>query len=375
MKYELVPLGELGEIVTGSTPDTTNKEYWDGDIPWITPANLTNHAGIYFTGELRKITEAGYKSCSTKMIPAGSIVYSTRAPIGHCAVTLFPLCTNQGFKSIVPNKRLDAVYGFFALKYFTPQLEALGRGATFTEVNKETFENFRIPLPPLEEQKRIASLLARADRLRQLRRAARQLSDSLLQSVFLEMFGDGKYGLMEFREVVKIDRTAASEEDVKTLPYVGLEDIEKDAGDFAKEYRPIPQNMLATNFRFTPNHVLYGKLRPYLNKVAMPSFSGVCTTEILPLLPFKGKINREYLWAYLRSKKFVDWASNNVSGANLPRLSPELLGDYPLPVPPLPLQEEFARVVARAEGLRARQAEAERQAEGLFQALLSESFG
>lgn len=111
-KYPLVPLGELGEIVTGSTPDSTNKEYWNGDIAWITPADLTNHEGIYFTGKLRKITEAGYKSCSTKLMPAGSIVYSTRAPIGHCAVTSFPLCTNQGFKSIVPNKRLDAVYGF-----------------------------------------------------------------------------------------------------------------------------------------------------------------------------------------------------------------------------------------------------------------------
>lgn len=207
-KYPLVPLGELGEIVTGSTPDSTNKEYWNGDIAWITPADLTNHEGIYFTGKLRKITEAGYKSCSTKLMPAGSIVYSTRAPIGHCAVTSFPLCTNQGFKSIVPNKRLDVVYGFFALKFFTPQLEALGRGATFTEVNKETFESFAIPLPPLSEQKRIASLLARADRLRGLRRAAREQCDSLLQSVFLEMFGDYLNKIeCQFADVLQIPLT------------------------------------------------------------------------------------------------------------------------------------------------------------------------
>jgi type I restriction enzyme S subunit len=188
------------------------------------------------------------------------------------------------------------------------------------------------------------------------------------------MFGDGKYDLMEFRDAVKIDRTAASENDGKNLPYVGLEDIEKDKGDFTKEYRPVVQNMLATNYKFTSKHVLYGKLRPYLNKVAMPSFAGVCTTEILPLLPVSGKMNRAYLWAYLRSKKFVDWASNNVAGANLPRLSPELLGDYPLSVPPLSLQEEFAGVVARVEAMRARQAEAERQAEELFQSLLTKAF-
>ena len=190
MSYELVPLGELGDIVAGSTPDTSNKAYWGGDISWITPADLTDHEGIYFTGNLRQITEAGYKSCSTRMLPAGSILFSSRAPIGHCALTSFPLCTNQGFKSIIPNERLDAVYGFFALKYFTPQIEALGRGATFTEVNKEIFESFCIPLPPLPEQRRIANLLARADRLRRLRRVGDDLSASLLQSVFLEMFGN-----------------------------------------------------------------------------------------------------------------------------------------------------------------------------------------
>src|SRR3989338_2390316 len=106
---EKVPIGELGEIVSGSTPATHVKEYWDGDIPWITPADLSNHTGVFFRGKLRTITRKGYKSCSTRMLPAESIIFSSRAPIGHCAVTTFPLCTNQGFKSIIPNERLHAV--------------------------------------------------------------------------------------------------------------------------------------------------------------------------------------------------------------------------------------------------------------------------
>ena len=115
MIYPLVPLRELGEIVSGSTPDTSIKEYWYGDIPWITPADLTDHNEIFLTKELRRITEKGYKSCSTSLIPPGSIVFSSRAPIGHCAVTTYPLCTNQGFKNLIPNKRLDSVFGYFAL--------------------------------------------------------------------------------------------------------------------------------------------------------------------------------------------------------------------------------------------------------------------
>ena len=145
MIYKYVPLAELGEIVAGSTPDTFVKEYWGGDIPWITPADLTDHQGIFFNGKLRKITDAGYRSCSTRMLPPGSILYSCRAPIGHCAVTAYPLCTNQGFKSIIPNERLDAVYGYFALKHLTPKIENLGRGATFTEVNKEIFGTILYP--------------------------------------------------------------------------------------------------------------------------------------------------------------------------------------------------------------------------------------
>src|SRR5260370_21067641 len=185
-----VPLVELGEIVAGATPNTNFKAYWHGDIPWITPANLTGHTGVYFKGQLKKITQAGYNSCSTKILPPGSILFSSRAPIGHCAVTAFPLCTNQGFKSIIPNTKLDSVYGFFALKFFTPELIALGRGATFLEINKEIVEDFRIPLPPLPEQHRIADILTKADRLRRLRRYTLELSGAYLQTKFLEIFGD-----------------------------------------------------------------------------------------------------------------------------------------------------------------------------------------
>src|ERR1051325_4393008 len=111
---EWKPLGELGEIVSGSTPDTSIKEYWGGDIPWITPADLTNHFGVYFKGELRKITKLGFESCSTRLLPPGVILFSSRAPIGHCAVTTFPLCTNQGFKSIIPNSQLYSAYCYYA---------------------------------------------------------------------------------------------------------------------------------------------------------------------------------------------------------------------------------------------------------------------
>ncbi len=110
-----VPLGELGEIVSGSTPETQVPEYWNGEIPWVTPADLSDHEGIYFYGKPKRITRAGFESCSTAILPPASILFSSRAPIGHCALTSFPVCTNQGFKNIIPNKRLNAVYATLPL--------------------------------------------------------------------------------------------------------------------------------------------------------------------------------------------------------------------------------------------------------------------
>ncbi|HSN73573.1 MAG TPA: restriction endonuclease subunit S [Anaerolineae bacterium] len=133
--------------------------------------------------------------------------------------------------------------------------------------------------------------------------------------------------------------------------------------------------MLATNFRFSADHVLYGKLRPYLNKVALPGFDGVCTTEILPILPMDDMLDRTYLWAVLLSSDFVNWASASVAGANLPRLSPSLLAEYEIPLPPLPEQQRIAGILSRADRLRRLRRYALEMSEGYLQSMFLEMFG
>jgi type I restriction enzyme S subunit len=387
MSYELVPLGELGEIVAGSTPDTNNQKYWGGDIAWITPADLTSHEGIYFTGELRKITEAGYKSCSTKMLPAGSILFSSRAPIGHCAVTSFPLCTNQGFKSIIPNERLDAVYGFFALKFFTPQIEALGRGATFAEVNKEIFENIKIPLPLLTEQKRIASLLARADRLRQLRRTAHDLGESLLQSVFLEMFGDiavnpkgWDIATLEDLETDFIYGTSQKcFSEPKGLPVLRIPNVLHGSIDLEDlKYAEVPEKE-AKNILLKHGDIIFVRTNgnpDYVGRCAVFNlekdflFASYLIRARLDL----NKINPVFLLTFLQTSKGREAMAPYIrTTAGQSNIGIEGLGQIPVPIPPLSLQEEFAGVVRRVESLRGRMSEAGRQVEGLFDALLAQT--
>jgi type I restriction enzyme S subunit len=176
-------------------------------------------------------------------------------------------------------------------------------------------------------------------------------------------------------KVAKIDRTIAFEEECKTLPYVGLEHVEKETGHFIDGFVPTPLNMLATNFRFTPRHVLYGKLRPYLNKVVLPDFDGVCTTEILPILPDEDQLDRTFLWAVFLSPTFVTWASAQISGANLPRLDPKLLTEYKIPLPPLEEQQRIADLLARADRLRRLRRYARELSDTYLQSVFVEMFG
>lgn len=176
-------------------------------------------------------------------------------------------------------------------------------------------------------------------------------------------------------EVVEVNREIASENECRMMPYVGLDDIEKECGRFSDAFRPKSEHVLATKFRFTEEHVLYGKLRPYLNKVALPHFRGVCTTEILPLLPKPGKLERGFLYALLLSPRFVNWASQNVTGANLPRLGPDRLLEYEFPLPDLSEQKRVASILERADRLRRLRRYQVQLASTILQARFLELFG
>lgn len=147
------------KVASGSTPRTGVSEYWDGDIPWVTPTDLGRLDRPVLAATERRITAAGLASCAAQVVPPGTVIMSSRAPIGHLAVAEVACCTNQGCKSFVPTESVDTWYLYFALKTAVPELKALGSGATFTEVSKTAVELFEIPVPPLSEQQRIAAIL------------------------------------------------------------------------------------------------------------------------------------------------------------------------------------------------------------------------
>ena len=148
-------LKHIGEVVGGGTPKTTVSEYWNGEIPWLTPADFSGYEDMYISAGSRTITEIGLQSSSAQMLPTNSILYSSRAPIGYIAINSNPVSTNQGFKSLVPFDIAMTQYLYYCLKARTDDIVRRATGTTFKEISGTEMAETIIPLPPINEQKRI----------------------------------------------------------------------------------------------------------------------------------------------------------------------------------------------------------------------------
>ncbi|WP_408101722.1 restriction endonuclease subunit S [Stutzerimonas sp. VN223-3] len=179
-------LSSVARVVTGKTPVTSNRDLYGGAIPFVTPADLTD-ASVYST--TTHLSEDGADSVAR--IPAGSVMVSCIGSLGKVGIAEIELCTNQQINSLVFDASfVEPRYGFHFCRTLKPKLEAMAPSTTIPIVNKSRFSELKIPLPPLPEQRRIAAILDKADALRAKRREAIAKLDQLLQSVFLEMFGD-----------------------------------------------------------------------------------------------------------------------------------------------------------------------------------------
>ena len=158
-------ISEIGTVVGGATPSTKKAEnYEGGTIAWITPKDLSTFKGRYISNGERNITETGLKSCSTQLLPKNTVLFSSRAPIGYVAIAHNEVCTNQGFKSVIPNSDTDPLFLFYLLKYNKDKIENMGSGTTFKEVSGNTMKSVKVNVPcEYEEQKKIASILGAID--------------------------------------------------------------------------------------------------------------------------------------------------------------------------------------------------------------------
>lgn len=154
-------LGEACTVVGGGTPDTKNARYWGGDVQWLTPADLSGYTSTYISSGARALTQAGLDNSGARVLPRGTVLFSSRAPIGHVAIAGQPMATNQGFKSVIPPEGVASEYLYWYLRWATPSIKDMGSGTTFTEVSGRVMATVPLLLPPTAEQRRIVRELER----------------------------------------------------------------------------------------------------------------------------------------------------------------------------------------------------------------------
>ena len=163
-EWEFLKMSEVGKIVSGATPRTNIEEYWNGTHLWITPAEIKEGDNYLYSTE-RRITEKAIRNTNLELLPIGTVLLSSRAPIGKVAIVGKEMFCNQGFKNIVPNGKINSIYLYSLLKEKNEYLQFLGRGATFKEISKEILGNIKIKIPPIELQNKFAERVEKIDKL------------------------------------------------------------------------------------------------------------------------------------------------------------------------------------------------------------------
>ncbi|WP_311431748.1 restriction endonuclease subunit S [Facklamia hominis] len=185
-------IGDIGTVVGGATPSTKKIDnYENGTIAWITPKDLSNLSGRYISHGERNITETGLKSCSAQLMPKNSVLFTSRAPIGYVAIAENEVCTNQGFKSVVPNENTDFLFLYYLLKYNKENIENMGSGTTFKEVSGKTMREIVVKVPEnIEEQHKIAEILGTIDDKIEENVKINKNLEQQAQTIYQQMFVD-----------------------------------------------------------------------------------------------------------------------------------------------------------------------------------------
>ena len=267
----------------------------------------------------------------------------------------------------------DAVYRTVSLNYIT--------GTALKRIILKGIRKIEVDLPDIGEQEQRAQRLSKVDYLCQLRKQQLAKLDKLVKARFVEMFGDFKnnsknWPIVKFDELAKIDGNMTTDyEKYADYPHIGIDSIEKETGEL-KGYRTVKEDgVVSGKYIFTPQHIIYSKIRPNLNKVALPDFEGLCSADAYPILPNPKNCNRIFLALAMRSDYFLDYILQFSARTNLPKVNRKEIAGFSMPLPPLSLQNDFATFVERVNQQKQTVQQSLEKLELMKKALMQEYFG
>lgn len=388
-RWPVKPLGELCRVVAGGTPSRSNPNHFNGGIPWVKIGDMLQGT---VTETEETISQLGLENSAAKVLPAGTVLISIFATIGRTAVLGIDATTNQAIAGVTPNNNQEITPSFlrYLLDHSVASLTAEARGVAQLNINGKILKSLPIPVPPLAEQERIVKLLDEADALRKLRAQADRRTAALTTSLFHDLFGHRH----AFPTSTVAELASERSGSIRTGPFGS--DLRH--SEFVNEGIPVLgiDNVVANEFRWTeprcitpakfaemqrfvvfPEDVLVTIMGTVGRCVVAPADLPTCisTKHLCTVTVNRDRLDPRYLWGALLFDETVRQQTRLVGkGAIMEGWNSTIIKSLKIPVPPLPLQQTFARRVAEIRELEAAQAASRRRLDALFQSLLHRAF-
>ncbi|WP_192822105.1 restriction endonuclease subunit S [Rufibacter sp. LB8] len=372
-----------GVIVNGSTPSSGSPNFWDGNIVWVTPSDLSRLKDNYVNSSERKITSEGLDSCGTTLVPEGSVVLTTRAPIGNLALAGTELCTNQGCKSIITNNNFNSLFLYYQLFSGKEELISLGSGTTFKELSTESLKSFKVVEPPLKEQNAIVNFLntktANIDALIKKKKQMIALLeeektafineavtkglclDTHMEDSGIEWLGilPAHWKVKKLKHISKLISGAAFDSgeflkngNFKVIKITNIQhdridwdDIEFISDDYAQSF---------LRFRVENGDILFALTRPIIStgiksaRVVIEEDAKVLLNQRNAILRADETTSQEFLYYYTLSDYFFKMFEASIdSTGQQPNISPVSIHNFSICLPPLNEQIEISKAVQR----------------------------
>ena len=367
-------LGEVATIIGGSTPKSNIEEYWGGSHYWVTPADLKGNK--YQGATPRTITNLAIQKTNLQLLPTGTVLLSSRAPIGKVAITTVPMYCNQGFKNVFCSEQLLNEFVYWYLLNKTDYLNSLGRGATFKEISKKATEQISIPVPPLSEQQRIVSELDLLSSIIEKKKAQLKEYDQLAQSIFYDMFGDpvtNEKGWDIFELSTICDVRDGTHDSPKYFefgyPLITSKNVINGTISFDNVNLISEDDLNAINVR---SRVDEGDIiMPMIGTIGNPVVvhkSREFAIKNVALIKFSKSnlVINIYIQKLLDSDIYSNFIKEQNRGGTQKFVSLKAIRQLPIPLPPLPLQQSFASKIEAIERQKALIQKTITEAETLF---------
>ena len=382
LNWDYKKIGDICTVERGGSPRPIDDYITDSPdgINWIKIGDTTD--SMFITSTAQKIIPEGAKK--SRYVQPGDFLLSNSMSFGRPYILKIDGCIHDGWLVLRDNEGLfDKRFLYYCLsaKPTYEKFKMMAVGGVVNNLNSEMVRKVEVPVPAITEQSDIADLLDKTNSLIEKRKQQLSALDDLIKARFVEMFGDFKtnpmgWPVVSFEDIAIIDGNMTTDyERYANYPHIGIDSIEKDTG-ILKGYRTVAEDgVISGKYVFSPEHIIYSKIRPNLNKVALPTFAGLCSADAYPILPIKDKCNRVFLAYDMRSKFFLDYILQFCNRTNLPKVNRKEVSGFKTPLPPIALQNEFSGFVAQIDKSKSVIQKSLDETQLLFDSLMQEYFG